>query len=183
MSGQVRRDAKGRLLPGSAPVPGTGRPRQHRSYLRELIGQRGEKAYDGILAVAEGRLTFSRLVREPHAYEDAHAVTLIPTVKVVPSIRERMDAWTFLAEQLNGKSSIEVHVEHTEKGAPDYAELSDDELAQLERSLAKVRRQVASLGEEVEGELLEDAEPRALASSNTSSQLLDALAEFAELAE
>jgi hypothetical protein len=134
----VKRDPRtGKLLPGTR---GIGRRHKlHRTYLKELIGERGEKAYDAILSIAQGRTTFSALAREPGPNEDAHSVSMIPVVTKCPSIRERLDAWTFLTEQLNGKATvgIEMDVTHTDATSANLDAFTDAELDQFERFLER----------------------------------------------
>lgn len=135
----VQRDPRnGQVLKGSgSPNPG-GRKKAHRAYLRQLLGERGERAYDAILDIAEGRTSFEVLAREPGPNEDLGSAAQIPIVRRVPSIRERLDAWEFLAEQLNGKApqSIEVEGEITHTHAVvDVTKLAARKLDELERLL------------------------------------------------
>lgn len=145
----VRRDPRtGQVIKGSAGIGG-GRRKSHKNYLKGLLGDHGERAYDIALDIAEGRLTFEQLTRKPGAGEDAVSASLIPTVKVVPSIRERLDAAIFLAEQLNGKATVSVDVEHTHTTeGRDYSRLDDGQLETLERLLSEADADV------VEGELV-----------------------------
>lgn len=159
----IKRDPKtGALLKGSAPINPGGRKKAHRTYLKQLIGERGEKAYDGILAVAEGRTTIRALAREPGPSEDAHSVALIPIVTKVPSVRERLDAWIFLVEQLNGKATvgIEMDLHVHDATAPKLDEFSDAELEQFERFLER------AIPPE-DAEIVTEPEPAALPADTT----------------
>jgi hypothetical protein len=141
----VRDRRTGHLLPGGGSLNplGAGIRKTHRAVLERLIGENGERAYEGILAIAEGRISLEVLSREPKPHEDSVSVALIPTVRRVPSIRERLDAWEFLAEQLNGKAVSSIDLTARVDAAPpqrDYARLTDEELAAAERALRKAVR-------------------------------------------
>jgi hypothetical protein len=150
----VRRDPRtGHILPGSGGInPRGSRRKGHRKYLAQLIGEHGEAAYDGILRIAQGLETYETLAREPGPDEDIASVALIPHVRKVPTIRERLDAWQILAEHLNGKPAVEIDVTHNlgETKPRDYSKLSDGELEQLERMLAAAETQPQI----VEGEIV-----------------------------
>lgn len=140
MSTGIKRDPRtGALLKGTAAINPGGRKKAFRTYLKELIGERGEKAYDGILAIAQGKTTIRALAREPGPNEDAHSAAMIPVVTKVPSIRERLDAWIFLTEQLNGKATqgIEMDLNINDATSPKLDEFTDDELDQFERFLER----------------------------------------------
>lgn len=144
----------GHLLPGARLNPG-GRPakKAFRAELKRLIGEHGEVAALGILDIAEGRTTIEQLVRKPYPHEDTASVALIPKVVIQPSIRERLDAYAFLYEQLNGKATVDVEVAHEHSvSVRDYSKLSDTELASLEAALAKAE---LPSGDVVEGEVVE----------------------------
>ena len=113
------------------------RARNYRETLTKLIGEHGELAYEGILAIAEGRTTIRKLARDPGPHEDRESVALIPTIEVQPKIRERLAAWIFLAESLNGKPRVEVDVKHRNAGVESIKveRLSDGDLGQLETLL------------------------------------------------
>lgn len=151
----VLRDPRtGHLLPGTRGInPRGSRRKGHRKYLADLIGEHGELAYDGILRIAQGLETYETLSREPGPDEDIASVALIPKVRKVPSIRERLDAWQILAEHLNGKPAVEIDVSHTVNTEPrrDYSKLSDAELEQLERMLAAAETNPPQI---VEGEIV-----------------------------
>lgn len=153
---QPRRDPRtGHLLPGGAALNPGGRPgrKAFRAELRRLIGDLGEVAAKGILDIAEGRTCVETLVRKPYPHEDTTQVALIAKVDVYPSIRERLDAYEFLFEQLNGKATVDVEVAHEHNvSVRDYSKLSDTELAALEAALAKAE---LPSGQVVEGEVVE----------------------------
>lgn len=160
----ILRDRRtGQILKGSGGVPGAGRPnrRASRRILEELIGEGGEKAYKAILDIAEGRTSIEVLAREPKPHEDSISVSMIPTVRKVPSIRERLDAWTILAEHLNGKppSSLDITVDDQREPErrPNYRTLSDADLSNLEQLLTKAKG--ATEEELIEGEIVEPLVP------------------------
>ncbi len=154
----ILRDPKtGHLLKGTRALNPGGRPstKANRAILERLIGKGGERAYEAVLDIAEGRTTIETLAREPRPHEDSVAAALIPVVKRAPSIRERLDAWTFLIEQLNGKSpssldvSVDGEVRHT--SGPEYRALTDEDLSSLEKLLRRARYEAA---EEEDGDLV-----------------------------
>jgi hypothetical protein len=150
----VRDRFTGALVPVAGPI----KHGRFRDYLARIIGNHGERAYDGILAIAEGRASFQKLVRNPQAHESAHDVALIPTVTVQPTIKERYEAYKFLAESLNGSptKSIDVHTSTSQSGPvePSYDDFEDSELEQLEAQLRRAAhaaaRRAASEAEVVE---------------------------------
>lgn len=161
----VQRDPRnGQVLKGSgSPNPG-GRKKAHRAYLRQLLGERGERAYDAILDIAEGRTSFEVLAREPGPEEDFASAAQIPIVRKVPSIRERLDAWEFLAEQLNGKApqSIEVEGEITHTHTMiDPMRLARGKLDELEALLDEAA---------IEGEVVESNAVAVLPSSTHATE-------------
>ena len=126
-----------------------------RRVLAELLGEHGEVAYAGVKEIAEGKTTFEQFMRASGPEEDAHAIALIPRVIVQPTIRERLEAWKWLAEQQNGKAAVTVRAEVKQEPPPppDYDALSDEELLQLEAMLAKVVKDQEQ--NTVDGELIE----------------------------
>lgn len=139
----------GRPYPKGVSGNPAGRPKGHKAVLRELIGEHGVEAYRQIKRIADGELTFEKLAREPTAQEDIASAALIPLVRVVPTVRERLDAWTFLVEQLNGKSTahVDLHAKVENETRFDFSRVPDALLAQIERGLV-----VASEGEVVDAE-------------------------------
>jgi hypothetical protein len=145
----------GRPYPKGVSGNPAGRPKGHKAVLRGLIGEHGQKGYELIWKIANGELSFQKLVRDPGPAEDAaSAATLIPLVTVVPTIRERLDAAEFLIEQLNGKATATLDVNTTIETSHkfDLSRLDDKRLALLEQTLA-----VASTGDVVDAEFTTDA--------------------------
>lgn len=158
----IRDRRTGQIQKGSAGLPGAGRPnrRASRKILEELIGEGGEKAYRAILDIAEGKISIETLAREPKPHEDSISVSMIPTVRKVPSIRERLDAWTILAEHLNGKppSSLDITVDDAREPErrPNYRTLSDADLSNLEQLLTKAK---GATEEEIDAEIVIEQPP------------------------
>lgn len=163
--------------PKGAPSPnpwGRAAPsRTHRAYLRKLIGDKGEIAFDLLWSIARGELSFETLSREPGPNEDTISAALIPKVRIVPSIRERMDAAEILLAHLVGKPvsavEVEAHVAHEHRigSARDLSKLADADLAQLEALLSKATpaRPAGASEAVVDAEIVEpvpEPEPKAL---------------------
>jgi hypothetical protein len=85
---------------GVSGNPG-GRPRMFRNYLRELVGEYGEAAYDIIWEIARGERKGKRYIPTRNGVEEVDAP---------PSISEQLGAAQFLAEQLNGKSASSLEM-------------------------------------------------------------------------
>lgn len=85
----------------------SGRPKAHRDYLRKLLGENGEKAFDMLWDVATQKPPTREELRERQRLE-AEGEDL--PVLQVPSIRERMDAARVLLEYLVGKPAQELEV-------------------------------------------------------------------------
>lgn len=164
----LRDPQTGALRPGGRSLNPSGRRKAHRNYLKQLIGEHGEKAYDYLAAVMNGEIAIDVLAREPGPHEDAMSAALIPVVRKVPTIRERMDAAQILAEHLNGKPavSIEADVTHEHSHRVDVRRLSDADLERLESLLAAA--EVAE-GEIVDVEPLAPPEPLALLEPDAAS--------------
>ncbi len=119
--------------PGQSGNPG-GRKHAFRGYLKQLLGEHGEKGYDAILAMCKGEATVDVEKVDEYGQKSIE--------KRAASHRERLDGWIFLVEQLNGKSvsSLDVSAEitHRVESVRDYSKVTDDELTALERTLAKM---------------------------------------------
>ena len=89
--------------PGQSGNP-SGRPIAYREYLRELIGKRGEKAFDIIWAIAKGTRTSKQWMSAEGGPVE---------VEQLPSIKEQMGAALALAEHLNGKPVQAMDLEHS----------------------------------------------------------------------
>lgn len=82
----------------------TGRPLSYRNYVRKLVGEHGEKAFDILWEIAQGqRKTTKWLSQEGGPVE----------VGVKPSIKEQHDAAIALAEHLNGRPTQAMELEHS----------------------------------------------------------------------
>lgn len=120
-------------------------------WLDQLLGDNAIETYLFAIQVMRGQV--SGPARKPAQGEDAASVSLIPTVG--PTIRERLDAAQWLAEQRNGKSAQAAQVEITgdlnvtETRSVDLDRLTDEELAFMERIQRKLE---PAAGETVEGE-------------------------------
>lgn len=175
----IRDRRTGQIQKGSAGLPGAGRPnrRASRKILEELIGEGGEKAYRAILDIAEGKISIETLAREPKPHEDSISVSMIPTVRKVPSIRERLDAWTILAEHLNGKppSSLDITVDDAREPErrPNYRTLSDADLSNLEQLLTKAK---GATEEEIDAEIVIE-QPPALPADTAIDNLAETVGE------
>jgi hypothetical protein len=120
-----------------------------------MLGANAIEAYVFAAQVMRGQV--SAPARKPVPGEDAASVALIPLVG--PTIRERLDAAQWLAEQRNGRApastSIELAATVEIPGARvDPAKLSDQELEVFEALALKA----LDTGEEVDGEVV-DARP------------------------
>ena len=141
------RDSKGRLLPGSASLNPQGRPKRKalEHYLDMRLGIGAVEAYDLAIKVMRGEI--SAPARRPGPHEDAASASMIPLVP--PTIKERVEAAQWLAEQRNGKAPASVDIEVDDgprRRMRDLSKLTDAELEAAETLLAKA--------EIVEGELV-----------------------------
>jgi hypothetical protein len=128
---------KSAFKPGDARINRGGRPKKHRKLLEELIGEGGEEGYRELKRIAQGQVSYKKLVREPSPHEDSLSAAHIPYVEVFPDWKLRAEIWMFLVEQLNGKapSSLEVSGTVTHEHEHNLSEetLSKMPTEQLER--------------------------------------------------
>jgi hypothetical protein len=101
--------------------------------LDRMLGDFAIETY--VLATAVMRGQIQAPARKPVSGEDAASAALIPIIG--PTIRERLDAAIWLAEQRNGKSRISTDIEITGSVGVamhlDPSTLTDAELEFLER--------------------------------------------------
>lgn len=120
--------------------------------LDQLLGENATEAYIFAANVMRGQVQVP--ARKPHPGEDAASVALIPSIG--PSVRERLDAAVWLAEQRNGKapSSASIDVQGA-IALPvvriDPGKLTDEELERLEALALKA---LDSGGNVVDGEIV-----------------------------
>ena len=150
----IRDPRTGMLQKGSRLNP-SGRTGSRAPLWRMLDQMLGENAIEAFVFAANVmRGNVSAPARKPAPGEDVSSAALIPMVG--PTVRERLDAAQWLAEQRNGRapasSSIELTATIDLPGVRvDPSKLTDQELEAFESLALKA----LDTGEESEGEIVE----------------------------
>lgn len=154
----VRDPRTGQIQKGSRLNPSgrTGSRAPLWNMLDQMLGENAIEAFVFAANVMRGNV--SAPARKPAPGEDAASAALIPLVG--PTVRERLDAAQWLAEQRNGRApastSIELAATVEIPGARvDPSKLTDQELEAFESLALKA----LDTGEVVDGEIVE-SEPR-----------------------
>lgn len=153
------RDPKtGQLLKGSLLNP-SGRNGSRRplwNLLDQLLGDQGAEAYIFAANVMRGQVSVP--ARKPHPGEDAASVALIPNIG--PTVRERLDAAVWLAEQRNGRAPSSTSIDVQGSIALPVVRLDPGKLtdAELEHMEALALKALDSGAETVDGEIISETE-------------------------
>jgi hypothetical protein len=114
-----------------------GRPKGLREYIRNQTGENGEKLYEILWDIAQGKMTVEKSVLPPKELRHlASEQDLGDWTEITePTIRERMDAALALMAYGHGKPTEHVQLEAsvTTTHKIDLATLTDEELEVLER--------------------------------------------------
>lgn len=150
-SSLVKRDAKGRIIAGSASLNGNSQRRinRMREYMDEKFGDDARVLLDRLDQISRGDLTIE--VKRDLATirkRQGNAAAFDPTqhrsepeyVEVVPSIRERLDATTVLLQYQLGRPSqqVDMTVETNETHTIDLSQIPEHDLKSYHEALKKL---------------------------------------------
>lgn len=140
----VKRDAQGRVLPGSRlnPLPGRGRGKGVEAFVRTMIEEQIEN-WDGRSLDGWEALTMIM-------YDVAMGRKIPGETEVDIKLKDRMDAIRFLFDRAHGKARIIVDAETHAPSALDSLNIEDLDAADLDA----LERQVESIAARMQGKAI-----------------------------
>jgi len=126
----VKRDARGRLTPGTAKLPNAGRGKGIEAFVRNLVEEQLED-WDGRTLDGWEALTMMM-------YDVALGRKIPGEMQVDIKLKDRMDAIRFLFDRAHGKARIIVDAETHAPSALDALNIDDMDASELDALEAQV---------------------------------------------